>query len=67
MPEETAVNQNVSFYPTDLAIIEAVQKRNGSGLSGAVRFIIRDWQRMSDPNNTLLKRRARKSAEAQAA
>lgn len=55
MSEETAVNQNVSFYPTDLAIIEAVQKRNGSGISGALRFIIRDWQRISDPDGLLLK------------
>ncbi len=47
MPDEQAVNQNVSFYPTDLAIVEAVQLRNGSGLSGAVRFIIREWARMS--------------------
>lgn len=48
MPDEQAVNQNVSFYPTDLAIVEAVQARNGSGISGAVRFIIRDWARLNE-------------------
>lgn len=48
MPNEQAVNQNVSFYPTDLAIVEAVQARNGSGLSGAIRFIIRDWARINE-------------------
>jgi len=47
MPNEQAVNQNVSFYPTDLAVVEAVQARNGSSISGAVRFIIREWARMS--------------------
>jgi hypothetical protein len=59
MPSETAVNQNVSFYPTDLAIVEAVEKRNGSGISGAIRFIIRDWQRMADPEGLLLKQHTR--------
>jgi hypothetical protein len=44
---EQAVNQNVSFYPTDLAILEEVQKRNGQTLSGAVRFILREWARTS--------------------
>ncbi len=51
MPDKQAVNQNISFYPTDLAIVEAIQLRNGSGLSGAVRFIIREWARMSGYND----------------
>lgn len=52
MADEQAVNQNVSFYPTDLAVVEAVQARNGSSISGAVRFIIREWARMSGYSDT---------------
>ena len=52
MPDEQAVNQNVSFYPTDLAVVEAVQARNGSSISGAVRFIVREWARMSGYSDT---------------
>jgi hypothetical protein len=48
-----AVNQNVSFYPTDLAILEEVQKRNGQTLSGAVRFILREWARTAGLQATL--------------
>jgi hypothetical protein len=53
MTGEQAVNQNVSFYPTDLAILEAVQKRNGQTLSGAVRFILREWARTSGLQETI--------------
>lgn len=53
MTDGSAINQNVSFYPQDIALVEAVQKRNGAGFSGAVRFIIRDWQRLVDPQGTL--------------
>ena len=53
MTGEQAVNQNVSFYPTDLAILEEVQKRNGQTLSGAVRFILREWARTSGLQATL--------------
>lgn len=53
MTNEQAVNQNVSFYPTDLVILDAVQKRNGQTLSGAVRFIIREWARSSGLQDTL--------------
>lgn len=53
MTSEQAVNQNVSFYPTDLEILDAVQKRNGQTLSGAVRFIIREWARTSGLQDTL--------------
>lgn len=55
MTSEQAVNQNISFYPTDLAIVEAVQKRNGQSLSGAVRFILREWARTSGLHETLPK------------
>ena len=48
-----AVNQNVSFYPTDLAILEEVQRRNGQTLSGALRFILREWARTAGLQATL--------------
>jgi len=47
METEQATNQNVSFYKPDLDIVAAVQQRNGSGFSGALRFIIREWARLS--------------------
>lgn len=47
MDTEQATNQNVSFYKPDLDIVAAVQQRNGSGFSGALRFIIREWARLS--------------------
>ena len=50
MTGEQAVNQNVSFYPTDIAILEEVQMRHGQTFSGALRFIVREWAR----NNGLL-------------
>jgi hypothetical protein len=53
MANGQAVNQNVSFYPTDLAIVEAVKQRNGQTLSGAVRFIIREWARASGLQSAL--------------
>lgn len=53
MTGEQAVNQNVSFYPTDLEILAAVQQHNGQTLSGAVRFIIREWARTSGFQSTI--------------
>jgi hypothetical protein len=53
MTDEKAITQPITIYPTDRAIVEAVQKRNGTGFSGAVRFIIREWARNSGLQDTL--------------
>lgn len=65
---QKAVTTPVTVYPIDREVIEAIQNRNGSSFSGAVRFIVRDWARISGFDETQRKsRRTRKSTEAQPA
>lgn len=53
MTGEKAETQPITIYPADRAIVEAVQNRNGSGFSGAIRFIIREWARLSGVNEVV--------------
>jgi hypothetical protein len=53
MTNEQAKTESITVYPTDREVIEAVMRRNGQSFSGALRFIIRDWRRLSDPDNTI--------------
>lgn len=44
---DKAITTPITTYQTDREIVEAVQTKVGTGFSGAVRFIIRDWARIS--------------------
>jgi len=55
MTDEKAETQPITIYPSDRAIVEAAQARNGSGFSGAIRFIIREWARSSGLQDALQK------------
>jgi len=46
MTDEQVVPRNVSLYPNDWAVVNQVAKDTGQrSYSGALRFIITDWQR----------------------
>lgn len=65
MGNEKAETKPITLYPTQRTIVEAFAKKNGRSFSNAVQFIIEDWQRLVDPDGSLLK--AHKAVSRQAA
>ena len=46
MKDQRAIKRNITIYPQDLVALRIVAKDMGlSSVSGAIRFVLRDWQR----------------------
>ena len=46
MENQRAIKRNITIYPQDLVALRIVAKDMGlSSVSGAIRFVLRDWQR----------------------
>jgi len=63
--KDKSISTPVALYPTQRTIVETFAKKNGRSFSNAVQFIIEDWQRLVDPDGSLLK--AHKAVSRQAA
>lgn len=51
--------RSVSLYPEDWAEVDTMARVRGSGVSGALRMIIREWRDMRDPERAARETRLR--------
>ena len=54
MTENKSISTPTALYPSQRAIVEAFAAKTGRSFSNAMQFIIEDWQRLADPDGTLL-------------
>ena len=52
--ENKSISTPTALYPSQRAIVEAFAAKTGRSFSNAMQFIIEDWQRLADPDGTLL-------------